>query len=187
MAEHNTHQPRLIAYLKHLAENDDRAPLARLRASLQPGRELEALPFVVSHLPTKRDQAPLSPAVRQRNEDDAILVAALFALHPEDGRDSLAEALRHVRAETGSDSVEARFRALLSAGRAELDTHLRHAVSLVASKHHAIDWLDLYRTIASWDSADQRARRAWARDFWAPPFEAPEGGDDAATAGSEPR
>jgi CRISPR type I-E-associated protein CasB/Cse2 len=65
-----------------------------------------------------------------------------------------------------SDSVELRFRALLSASRPDLGEHLRHAVTLVASHGLAIDWRDLHAAVQYWDHSSDRTRRQWARDFW---------------------
>jgi CRISPR system Cascade subunit CasB len=152
----------LVDHLEALAKREDRAALAQLRGSLQEGRSLDGLRIV---LPFLKRGAP--GAVRA--EDDALLVAGLFALHPESGSLSLASALRIVARD--SDSVELRFRALLGAERQDLATHLRHAVTLVASKGLAIDWRDLHTTLRFWDRQtdpphQDRARREWARDFW---------------------
>jgi CRISPR system Cascade subunit CasB len=172
----------LVAYLISLDARGDRAALAALRGALRPGRELDALRFVVPFLPAQgRDGASLGSLARRRGEDDAILLASLFALHPENGPRSLASVLNSVRIKTGSDSIEGRFRALLSAGRTDLAPHLRHAVSLVAGRKEAIDWGDLHRAIRNWDHQDDFVRREWARDFWAG---APEQGASAPAEGA---
>lgn len=157
MTQETRTRSRLVEHLRAVANRDDRATLAALRSSLRPGHELDALRVVLPFL---------GASSGRENEDAAILLAGLFALHPESGDLSLAKALRIVR-DQGSDSVEGRFRALLSATRVELATHLRHAVSLVASKHQAIDWDDLYRAIRHWDHEEDFARRRWATAFWA--------------------
>ncbi|GAB4211218.1 MAG: type I-E CRISPR-associated protein Cse2/CasB [Sandaracinaceae bacterium] len=147
--------PAFIRALLTLDPSHQRAALAALRSSLRDGCELEAAPYVLPY--------GITPA----EEQAAFLVAGLFALHPERGSASLAAAMRRVRDDTQSESVEHRFRALLSAGRAELPTHLRHAVALVASKGIALDWADLFRAVRDWDAdGAQRAKRRWARDFW---------------------
>jgi CRISPR type I-E-associated protein CasB/Cse2 len=152
----------VVDQLERLARDQDRATLAQLRGSLQEGRALDGLRVV---LPFIKRGGPGAT----RAEDDALLLAGLFALHPESGSLSLASALRIVARD--SDSVELRFRALLGAGRQDLATHLRHAVTLVASKGLAIDWRDLHTTLRFWDRPAEpphqdRARREWARDFW---------------------
>lgn len=152
-------QDRLVVALQRLAtERDDRAALAALRAALDDRRRIEALRFVLPYL---------GPNAGSRREDDALLLAGLFALHPVSGSSSLAAALRRVMWRTESESVESRFRAMLSAGRDELDTHLRHAVTLVAGHDEGIDWSDLHKAIRYWDHGDDFVRRRWARDFWA--------------------
>lgn len=165
MNESTEPRNRLVDHLEELArEGDkDRATLALLRGSLQEGRALDGLRVVLPYI--ARD------AKRQRqDEDDALLLAGLFATHPESGEDSLASALHEVatRDNTGriNESIELRFRALLGASRQDLPTHLRHAVGLVASHKLAIDWRDLHTKIRFWESTSDRARREWARDFW---------------------
>jgi CRISPR system Cascade subunit CasB len=148
----------LVDRLEELAARQDRAALARLRGSLQPDRALEGLAIVLPFVP--RTDVP------RQVEDDALLVAGLFALHPESGHLTLPAALR-VLSQT-SDSVEFRFRALLAADRADLGSHLRHAVSLAASHGLSIDWRDLHRAVRFWSRSSNRSRREWARAFWAP-------------------
>ena len=160
MTETEAHRNRLVEHLEGLAQREDRATLALLRGTLQAERRLEGLPVVLPFVTAEG-------RFRDREEDDALLVAGLFALHPEPGPHSLASALRIVS--QTSDSVELRFRALLSASREDLPAHLRHAVSLVASQSQriALDYRDLHAAIRFWDRSD-RTRRQWARAFWTP-------------------
>jgi CRISPR system Cascade subunit CasB len=159
--------PAFIAALRRLEPARQRAAFAALRGSLQDGHELDAAPYILPFVSDPRD------------EPHAMLVAGLFALHPEPGPSSVADALRSVKVKTDSDSVELRFRALLSASRAELPIHLRHAVSLIASQGLGLDWGDLYDSLRWWERDAQSAggmhpKRRWARDFWA------SSGDDTA-------
>jgi len=150
----------LVDHLERLAAREDRATLAALRGSLQEGRALDGLRVVLPFVRLRE------AAVGQRRaEDDALLVAGLFALHPESGNKTLADAMRIESVE--GDSVELRFRALLGASREDLAPHLRHAVSLVGSKGHALDWRNLRWALREWDRDDDRARRHWAQRFWA--------------------
>jgi CRISPR type I-E-associated protein CasB/Cse2 len=149
----------LIDHLEGLARRQDRAVLALLRKTFQVEHALDGLAVVLPFV--TRDSR-----WRDRAEDDALLVSALFALHPESGSMSLPAALRVVASTSDSGSVELRFRALLSASRQDLGEHLRHAVTLVASHGLAIDWRDLHAAIRYWDHPSDRTRREWARDFW---------------------
>ena len=151
----------LVAYLDSLVRDEDRATLALLRGSLQPGRSLDALRVVLPFLPRESH-----PTQRRRDENDALLLAGLFALHQDSGSASIARALRSLIAQ--SDSVELRFRALLASSREDLPEHLRYAVSLLAGNRVALDWSDLYRAVRRWDHPDDYVRRQWARDFWTP-------------------
>lgn len=148
----------LVSFLERCVENRDRAVLASLRSALRPGREFDGLRHVLPFVGAEAGR---------RAEDDALLLACLFALHPESGELSLAQGLARIYAESESESTEGRFRALLTSDREDLPIHLRHAVSLLASKKIPIDWRDLHRTIRSWGSSQSNARRQWARDFWA--------------------
>lgn len=163
MTEQGEQPYRLVQALERMAREEDRAALATLRASLRPDRRFEGLRIVLPHLGTN---------VSASAEEDALLVAGLFALHPQSGRLSLATALRIVAGKTGSESVEQRFAALLGENRSDLDTHLRHAVSLVRSHEIPINWGNLYWAVRRWNAPDDDAyscpKRCWARDFWAP-------------------
>ncbi|MBI2873705.1 MAG: type I-E CRISPR-associated protein Cse2/CasB [Firmicutes bacterium] len=108
------------------------------------------------------------------------LVAALFATHqgtwPTDDTDerdrnlgaSLAGLVRResqrVHAESGG--VERRFIALLSSHQDDLDVHLRHVISLLASRDVPVDWALLLCQIKHWDREDREVQRSWARSFW---------------------
>ncbi len=153
------HYDPLVDHLENIAARQDRAVLARLRASLQPDQLLAGLAVVLPFVSREKRFA-------ERAEDDALLLASLFALHPESGPTTLPAALRSLAGT--SDSVEARFRALLGAARADLDTHLRHAVGLVAGHGIALDWRELHTAIRFWDHQSNRTRRNWARAFWTP-------------------
>ncbi len=149
---------RLVEWLEDIAEREDRAALAALRGSLRDGHAYDALPLV---LPCLGAQAA------EWQEDDALLLAGLFGLHPAPGRDTLPQALRRIwRGPPISEGVETRFQALLNAKRADLATHLRHAVSLLAARGVGIDWDELYEAIRFWDHPADRVRRRWARGFW---------------------
>jgi CRISPR type I-E-associated protein CasB/Cse2 len=168
---------RLVDRLEALARQDDRATLAALRGSLREGRELDALRVVLPSIGVQ------GSARQTRREEDASLLAGLFALHPESALRSLASGLRLLAmASPGSDSIELRFRALLSASREDLAPHLRSAVTLLGSKGIALNWRDLYRALREWDAPKDEVRRAWARDYWGAPSETK---DDAAAPTEE--
>jgi len=110
------------------------------------------------------------------------MVAALFASHPETrGEGNLGAALREVHRITGSDSIEARFMALLKAHREDLFDHLRHAVALIRGhidsvpparrRQAGIGWDRLLNDLLYWDSQARRVQREWARAFWSSPAE----------------
>ncbi len=157
MTEHPK-KHRLVEYLESLVRGEDKSRQRRVLAELRGGftNPLKALTHVAWSLSEKGGR---------REEDDAVLLAGLFALHPEPGSVSLAAGLR--RLADKSESIELRFRALLDCDREDLGVHLRHAVSLVGSAETAIDFNDLQRAIWGWGHEDRYVQRAWARAFWA--------------------
>lgn len=168
----------LVKRLESIAasvESRDRATLAKLRRSLSEEVPFEALRVVMPYVRGADEYVA-------RREDDAALLAGLFALHPESHSRSLATALRS--AAEKSDSVELRFRAMFSASREDLAPHLRSAVTLVASHDGlGINWDDLYTTIRFWNASNndprRDVRRKWARDFWGSPPNTTASDDDA--------
>jgi CRISPR system Cascade subunit CasB len=159
----------LITYLEQLVGRGDRGALAALRRGLgkPAGTAAEMHPYV----------APFTGGCRSRWEEDVhYIVAALFAEWHQGAAATVREAPRDLGAsfrrlaeETGSDSVEKRFVALLNCDREELPAHLRHAVSLLRSKGIALDWERLRQDMRSWDHPDRFVQRQWARTFWGRP------------------
>lgn len=147
--------------LIELAARDDRAALAALRRSLNEDGASSAWRYVAPYLPAEPD------AWRERA---MLLVAGLFALHPNPKPEglTLGRALREVKEETKSESVEGRFVALLNAHTDDLGEHLRHAVSLCRANEKPLDWDDVMRTVLGWGRDDElnKARQRQARAFW---------------------
>jgi CRISPR system Cascade subunit CasB len=152
---------RFVAHLRRLADNDDRAALAKLRRGLgkPPGTALETLAVVQPWLP--QDVGPWA-------ENACYLVASLFADHPQaGGAGNLGAAFALLTKKRDSESLEKRFLALLNADEADLPRHLRHAVSLLRSEGVAVDWACLIDDVQQWGHPQRFVQRRWARDFWA--------------------
>jgi CRISPR system Cascade subunit CasB len=160
---------RFAAHLRRLQADDDRAALAKLRRGLgkEPGTVMEMHGLVQPWLP---------PGLERSQEDACYLIASLFASHPEPGgRGSLGAAFARLKKE--SDSVEKRFVALLNSDEDDLPSHLRHAVSLLASGGVPLEWAWLLYDVQHWGHPDRFVQRRWSRDFWAA---APSSGEDEA-------
>lgn len=179
----------------------DRAALAALRRALgKPvGDAGEAHRFVAPWLPE---------GTRPWAERCFYLVGSLFALYPEGVtlREEEAEGQepggRSRRFDLGASfasvvakdpergaSVERRFTALLASHRDDLDTHLRHAVSLLRAAEAPVDFAQLLKDILGWNNPDRPVQLRWAQSFWratqAAQFEAAaraEAGEAAAAA-----
>jgi CRISPR system Cascade subunit CasB len=151
-------QERFIERLKELARDDDRAALASLRRSLDGETQsfAGAARIIARYLPRH---------LSRREEDDAYLVAALFALAPSSAGVSLASALRLANS-TSSGSIELRFTALLASSREDLPTHLRHAVTLTRGFGIDLDWAALLRDVLRWGATLGITQKNWAREFW---------------------
>ena len=108
-----------IEHLHALGARKDRRALAELRRGLghPPGTVAEAYRHVIPWLPN--DCKPWE-------EQAYYLVATLFAMNPQaNGKESIGGALRLVKQETKSESIEARFVALLNAHPDDVAEHLR--------------------------------------------------------------
>ncbi len=161
-------EERFTDYLQKMVEREDRAPLASLRRGLgkQPGEAAEAFRFVMPMVP---------PNTSSRDEDLYFLIGTLFALHQvswpaSDGSaasTNFGASFARLNRELDSDSVEKRFVALLNCHQDDLQTHLRHAVSLLKSKEVPVDWPRLLRDLRGWTHDDRYVQRRWARAFWA--------------------
>jgi CRISPR system Cascade subunit CasB len=151
-----------VGHLLGLAQpgREDRAALAALRSGLgqEPGASARMHKYVVPYL-----------GERAHHSDRWFYaVGALFAWHPkpEPGR-SLGAALRAlVDRPEASDSLEARFTALLNSHPDDLPDHLRQAVGLLRSKDIGLDWFRLLNDLLAWDLPNHDVQRKWARDFY---------------------
>lgn len=150
---------KFVGYLLNLAKEgkEDRGALADLRSGLgkEPGEMARVHRHVVPYLP-------------DRNYDDRwyYLLATLFGAFPKHRSGySLGKAFKPLRQK--SDSMEARFVALLNAHPDDLDDHLRHAVSLLKSNEQPLDWFRLLEDLTQWDHPDGHVQLRWARDFYA--------------------
>jgi CRISPR system Cascade subunit CasB len=151
-------QKSFIGYLLSFANEgqEDRGALADLRSGLgkEPGKMARVHKYVVPYLPEKR-----------YNDLWYYVVATLFGLNPKHrkGR-SLAVAFGALRSK--SDSIEARFVALLNSHPDDLDGHLRHAISLLKSHEQSLDWFRLFADVLNWDDPEGSVQLRWARDFY---------------------
>ena len=156
--EESDWRDKFIAHLEKLRDREDRQALAILRrgASGQPRSTFEMFPLVVPWVPKAR-----------RLEDGALLVAALFALHPQPGGvGTLGRAFASIPKKT--ESTDRRFVALLNCHREDLPVQLRQAISLLRSGEVSVDWRRLLGDVLGWDHESRYVQRGWARDFWQP-------------------
>lgn len=167
-ADRRTRGRAFVDHLHGLTGRDgrerDRAALAALRrAGDGPGHAPEADRLLL------RWVDPDNPW----DDQHIYLVAGLFARYPE--APGFGEAARasdlgvsfwRVKEATGSDSIEKRFMALLTAGKEDLGEHLRHAVSLMRAHDAPVDWEHLLTDLRAWDRDDRRVQGRWARSFW---------------------
>lgn len=150
---------RFVGYLLSLAKegSEDRGALADLRSGLgkEPGQMARLHKHVVPYLPEK-----------SYNDRWFYVLASLFGSFPKHRIGySLGKAFKPLKAK--SDSMEARFVALLNAHPDDLADHLRHAVSLLKSNEQPLDWFRLLDDLIQWDHPDGHVQLRWARDFYA--------------------
>ncbi len=151
-------QKAFIGYLLSLAKEgkEDRGALADLRSGLgkEPGGMTRVHKHVVRYLPEKR-----------YNDRWYYLSATLFGEFQQHrkGR-SFGEAFRPLKKK--SDSMEARFIALLNAHPDDLSDHLRHAIRLLKANQQPLDWFRLFEDLLQWDHPESFVQLRWARDFY---------------------
>ena len=154
-------QMKFVGYLLSLAREgeENRGALADLRSGLgrDPGRmarvHKHVVPFLVEQRCDERDRW-------------YYVIATLFGLYPQHREGySLGRAFAPLRAK--SDSMEARFVALLNAHPDDLDDHLRHAVSLLKSNEQPLDWFQLLEDVLQWSHPEGHVQLKWARHFYA--------------------
>ena len=151
-------QGEFIGNLLRLAKEgqEDRGALADLRSGL--GKEPGAMARVHKHV---------APYLPEKKYDDRwyYLTATLFGAFPQHRKNrSLGAAFRPLKKK--SDSMEARFVALLNAHSDDLDDHLRHAVSLLRANEQPLDWFRLFEDLLQWDHPKRQVQLQWARDFY---------------------
>lgn len=151
-------QKKFIVYLMDLAKegHEDRGALADLRSGL--GREPGEMARVHKHV---------VPFLPEKSYDDRwyYILATMFGLYPKHRSSySLGRAFQALREK--SDSMEARFVALLNAHPDDLDDHLRHAVSLLKANEQPLDWFRLFEDLLQWDQPEGHVQLRWARDFY---------------------
>ncbi len=151
-------QKAFIGYLLSLAKEgkEDRGALADLRSGLgkDPGEIARVHKHVVRYLPEKC-----------YNDHWYYLIATLFGEFSQHrkGR-SFGGAFRSLKKE--SDSMEARFIALLNAHPDDLSDHLRHAIRLLKANEQPPDWFQLFEDLLQWSHPDGYVQLRWARDFY---------------------
>ena len=153
-------QKSFIGYLLNLAKEgkEDRGALADLRSGLgkEPGEMARVHRYVVPYLPEE-----------DYNDRWYYVTATLFGAFPQHRKDrSLGAAFRPLKQK--SDSMEARFVALLNAHPDDLHDHLRHAVRLLESAKppQPLDWFQLFKDLLQWDHPEGHVQLRWARDFY---------------------
>jgi CRISPR system Cascade subunit CasB len=164
MQTHEEVAAPFVGYLEGLTKPENRngrAALAALRRGLgrRPGETPEMYRYLV----------PWTAHLQREGEEARYLVASLFASHPlswhGEGAGNFGASMARVASDDG-ESTERRFVALLSSHRDDLPEHLRHAVSLCASKEVPVSWGRLLRDLPRWDDAQRQVQLGWAREFW---------------------
>ena len=166
-------------FIKQLQEwgrretGEERTTMAELRRGLQEFPHLA--PYMHRYL------ARFTTDARGWDKQTYYLVAALFAryhsgskapIYSDKAYDNMGAYFAAVAREEpdGSESIERRFNALLTAHPDDLHYHLRQAIAFLHGKDIAIpiNWEGLFWNIRDWDSDDRRPRvqEAWAVGFW---------------------
>ncbi len=148
-------QNKFIGHLRNLA-NEDRGALADLRSGLgkKPGKMARVHKHVVPYLPEDG-----------YNHRWYYLIATLFAVFPQQ-REGLSMGAAFCPLKQKSDTMEARFVALINAHSDDLDDYLRHTVNLLKSYEQPFDWFKLFEDLLQWDHPEGFVQLKWAHDFY---------------------
>ena len=156
-----------VGFLKRLAKNENRGALAALRRGLssQSAAEVGMHRYVAGWL---------NETDREWDVKCFYLVAALFGRYPctKTPGHNFGGSYRELRIKKErelkkkDESLERRFVALLAADADSIGIHLRHAISLLASKEITVDWAQLLGDLRWWRQPEHRVQRRWAREFW---------------------
>jgi CRISPR type I-E-associated protein CasB/Cse2 len=120
----------------------------------------------------------LPPGMSKRDEEVCFLVATMFALnHRYCHEGDFGTTMAAVRAKTSSASLDRRVAVLLDSefdmiggsqpGGGEMAYRLRHLVKLAAGQEVGVDWEELLEDLSWWGSESRRARKKWARSYFA--------------------
>jgi CRISPR system Cascade subunit CasB len=155
-------EPKPVKFIQHLRGlREDRGAMAALKRSLA---------FNADELGDVRAYRYVEPFVRDETEwrrHVYYLVAGLYALHPEEGPQPLAEVLSDLwHKEQQSRSLEARFRSLLESDPDQLPDRLRRIVTYIRSKGASLNYERLLGDILHWKSQNRRVQQRWARQFY---------------------
>ncbi len=154
----DSRQREFIGYLLSHADvgNENLGALADLRSGLgkKPGEMGRVHKYVAPYLPDK-----------SYNDRWYYLTATLFGLFPEHVRGrSLGAAFSALR--DLSESMEARFTALLNAHADDIGDYLRHTVSILKTHQRPLDWFSLFEDLLYWEHQDKNVQLRWARDYY---------------------
>ena len=161
-----------INYLGSLAREgkEDRGALADLRSGLRtdPGQAPRMFKHVVPYLEEKH-----------RNSDRWFyVVGAMFGANPRHVKGNSIGKCFKLLSESGSDSIEARFIALLGSHPDDLHKHLYHAIGLIRSKEIGLDYYKLLGDLINWNSSNHITQNKWARDYYRKPDNIEKGEDN---------
>ena len=151
-------------------EHENRGALADLRSGLRtdPGQAPRMFKYVAPYLGEKISD----------NDRWFYVVGAMFGANPEHVKGNTIGKCFKILSEKGSDSIEARFVALLGSHQDDLHRHLYHAIGLIKSKEIGLDYYQLVRDLTNWDNPDRYVQNKWARDYYRKSNNTEKGEDD---------
>lgn len=160
MSDKNERIKKFIGHLRKLgAENSpDRGALAELRSGLgkKPGSAARMHKHVVPYLG------------ESKSHDDKwfYIVGALYGANPAyDENRTIGTCFKTLSSK--SDSISARFVALLESHSEDIHKHLAYAVGLFKSNKLGLNYYKLLSDLIWWDHPDRNTQNKWARDFYA--------------------
>ncbi len=165
-----THSDKFINHLKGFAPSDekatgDRAALATLRRALtgKPSDVVRTFQYIGDRLPPS-----------QKAQDLYILVAGLFASHPQSTDQgnlgmhlaALRDAALRENNVARATMLDKRLSAMLQVRSSHLGPHLRRMISFLKQGEIPVNWGQLLRDLRNWDDPRGYVQYHWASAFW---------------------
>ncbi len=108
----------------------------------------------------------LPHGVPQYQEEVYFLVATLFPLVADGGKEDLGRSLAQARNSTNDKGLDRRVEVLLDGDLPQLYFRLRQAIHFLQSCRVNVNWVQLLDDLLHWDHPEKYIQQRWARSYF---------------------